>query len=197
MTTDTTDTTLSINLEEDPELSYFTWKVQVEDVASNACGDGRGSHGIADSKSYSVRFFGGPIPCWKKEYAIIVSTPAGRRSPAFRCRNCIRRSDSDDENEKQESPYDYMPYLVSHPKGSAKEIEAALRMRGLRLRKDLNQSLSQNPDAWKALHRPTSLHSASLSLAEMLRDIPQNDREQFHELEVLSNSSSSQSFCRY
>ena len=42
-------------------------------------------------------------------------------------------SDSEDENEKRESPYDYMPYLVSHPKGSAKEIEAALRMRGLQL----------------------------------------------------------------
>jgi hypothetical protein len=44
------------------------------------------------------------------------------------------------ENWEQENPYDYMPYLVSHPKGSAKEIEAALRMRGLRLRKDLNQA---------------------------------------------------------
>ena len=66
-------------------------------------------------------------------------------------------SDSEDENEKRESPYDYMPYLVSHPKGSAKESEAALRMRGLQLRRDLNQSLSQNPDAWKALNRPASL----------------------------------------
>ena len=91
-------------------------------------------------------------------------------------------SDSEDENEKQEDPYDYMPYLVSHPKGSAKEIEAALRMRGLQLRRDLNQSLSQNPEAWKALNRPAPLHSASLTLAEMLRDIPQNDHEQFHEL---------------
>ena len=43
--------------------------------------------------------------------------------------------DPDDENWVRENPYDYMPYLVSHPKGSAKEIEAALRMRGLRLRK--------------------------------------------------------------
>ena len=80
----------------------------------------------------------------------------------------------------EENPYDYMPYQVNHPKGSAKEIEAALRMRGLRLRKDLNQSLIQNPAAWKALNRSASLHSASLTLAEMLRDIPQNDREQFH-----------------
>jgi hypothetical protein len=72
------------------------------------------------------------------------------------------------ENWERGNPYDYMPYLVSHPKGSAKEIEAALRMRGLRLRKDLN--------------RPAPLHSASLTLAEMLRDIPQNDREQFYEL---------------
>ena len=75
---------------------------------------------------------------------------------------------SEDENENRESPYDYMPYLVSHPKGSAKEIEAALRMRGLQLRRDLNQSLSQNPEAWKALNRPAPLHSASLTLAEML-----------------------------
>ena len=53
--------------------------------------------------------------------------------------------DPDDESWERQDPYDYMPYLVSHPKGSAKEIEAALRMRGLQLRKDLNQSLSQNP----------------------------------------------------
>ena len=91
-------------------------------------------------------------------------------------------SDSEDQNEKQEDPYDYMPYLVSHPKGSAKEIEAALRMRGLQLRKDLNQSLKENPAAWKALNRPTPLFAASRSLTEMLWDIPQNDREQFHEL---------------
>ncbi len=82
----------------------------------------------------------------------------------------------------EENPYDYMPYQVTYPKGSAKEIEAALRMRGLTLRKQLNQSLIQDPTAWKALNRPASLHSASLTLAEMLRDIPQNDREQFHEL---------------
>ena len=50
--------------------------------------------------------------------------------------------DPNDDNWERESPYDYMPYQVSHPKGSAKEIEAALRMRGLQLRKDLNQSLS-------------------------------------------------------
>jgi hypothetical protein len=86
------------------------------------------------------------------------------------------------EQWERENPYDYMPYLVTHPKGSAKEIEAALRMRGLRLRKDLNTSLNKNPDAWKALNRPAPLHSASLTLAEMLRDIPQNDREQFYEL---------------
>ena len=79
----------------------------------------------------------------------------------------MRLEISDDENGIREDPYDYMPYLVSHPKGSAKEIEAALRMRGLRLRKELNQSLNQNPAAWKALNRPAPLHSASLSLAEM------------------------------
>ena len=70
------------------------------------------------------------------------------------------------EDWERENPYDYMPYLVTHPNGSAKEIEAALRMRGLRLRKDLNQSPNQNSNAWKALNRPAPLHSASLTLAE-------------------------------
>ncbi len=64
----------------------------------------------------------------------------------------------------EENPYDYMPYQVTYPKGSAKEIEAALRMRGLTLRKQLNQSLIQNSDAWKALNRPASLQNASLTL---------------------------------
>ncbi len=82
----------------------------------------------------------------------------------------------------EKNPYDYMPYQVNHPKRSAKEIETALRMRGLNLRKQLNQSLIQNPAARKALNRPASLQTASLTLAEMLRDIPQNDRAQFHEL---------------
>jgi hypothetical protein len=86
------------------------------------------------------------------------------------------------EDWERENPNDYMPYLVTHPKGSAKEIEGALRMRGVRLRKDLNQSLNKNPEAWRALNRPAPLHSASLTLAETLRDIPQNDREQFYEL---------------
>ena len=37
MTTDTaTDAVFTINLEEDPEIAYFTWKVEAEDVASNA-----------------------------------------------------------------------------------------------------------------------------------------------------------------
>ena len=88
------------------------------------------------------------------------------------------------EGWEEENPYDYeyMPYQVTYPKGSAKEIEVALRMRGLTLRKQLNHSLIHDPTAWTALNRPASLHSASLTLAEMLRDIPQNDREQFHEL---------------
>ncbi len=68
------------------------------------------------------------------------------------------------ENWERENPNEFMPYLVTHSKGSAKEIEAALRMRNLRLRKDLNQSLIQNPDAWKAMNRPAPLHSATLTL---------------------------------
>ncbi len=37
MTTDTTtDITITIKLEEDPEIAYFTWRIQVEDMVSNA-----------------------------------------------------------------------------------------------------------------------------------------------------------------
>jgi hypothetical protein len=63
----------------------------------------------------------------------------------------------DPEYWEEENPYDYMPYQVNYPKGSAKEIEAALRIRGLRLRKDVNQSLTQNPTAWKCSEQASTI----------------------------------------
>ena len=43
----------------------------------------------------------------------------------------------DDENWEIENPYDYMPYQVSHPKGSAKEIEAGAPNEGSPTKKRL------------------------------------------------------------
>jgi hypothetical protein len=53
---------------------------------------------------------------------------------------------------------------------------------GTRLRKDLNRSLLTDPQAWTALRRPASLHSAQRTLAEMLASLPSEDQGHFHEL---------------
>jgi hypothetical protein len=80
-------------------------------------------------------------------------------------------------------PLIYEPYVIPKlPRGSVEEIQNNLRTLGSRLRKDLNKSLRTDPQAWKALRRPASLHSAQRTLAEMLFDCPHADQEQFHEL---------------
>jgi hypothetical protein len=53
---------------------------------------------------------------------------------------------------------------------------------GTRLRRELNKSLLTDSQAWAALRRPASLHSAQRTLAEMLVSLPSADQEHFHEL---------------
>jgi len=76
----------------------------------------------------------------------------------------------------------YAPYVPKPPRGSVEDIQHKLRISGTRLRKSLNRSLTQDPQAWTALRRPASLHSAQRTLAEMLVSVPPADREHFHEL---------------
>ncbi len=76
----------------------------------------------------------------------------------------------------------YEPYAIKPPRGSVEDIQHRLRVAGVRLRKDLNRSLLADPQAWTALRRPASIHSAQRTLAEMLGSVPSADQEHFHEL---------------
>jgi hypothetical protein len=73
----------------------------------------------------------------------------------------------------------YLPELL---RGSVEDIQHKLKTVGRRLRRDLNRSLHSDPQAWKALRVPASLHSAQRTLAEMLVSLPSADQEHFHEL---------------
>ncbi len=76
----------------------------------------------------------------------------------------------------------YASYVTKPPRGSVEDIQQKLRISSTRLRKILNKSLKQDPQAWTALRRPASLHSAQRTLAEMLVSVPSTDHEHFHEL---------------
>ena len=62
----------------------------------------------------------------------------------------------------------YEPFTPKPPRGSVEDIQHKLRISGTRLRKGLNVSLKADVQAWTALRRPASLHSAQRTLAEML-----------------------------
>ncbi len=76
----------------------------------------------------------------------------------------------------------YEPYAPKPLRGSVEDIQHRLRVAGVRLRKDLNRSLITDPQAWTALRRPASIHSAQRTLVEMLGSVPSADQGHFHEL---------------
>jgi hypothetical protein len=91
----------------------------------------------------------------------------------------------DDENKTPSvdgDPLFYEPHLPKLPRGTVEDIQNKLRTAGSRLRKDLNKSLKSDSQAWKALRRPASLHSAQRTLADMFFDCPLADQERFREL---------------
>ena len=73
----------------------------------------------------------------------------------------------------------YEPFVPKPPRGSVEDIQHKLRVAGTRLRKSLTRSLHLDPQAWTALRRPASLHSAQRTLAEMLGSVPSADHEHF------------------
>ncbi len=93
----------------------------------------------------------------------------------------------DEQKEQHQAKYGdsifYEPYAPKPPRESVEDIQHKLRVVGVRLRKDLNRSLLTNPQAWTALRRPASLHSAQRTLAEMLGSVPSTDQGHFQELE--------------
>jgi hypothetical protein len=63
----------------------------------------------------------------------------------------------------------YEPFTPKPRRGSVEDIQHRLRIAGIRLRKDLNRSLHLDPQAWTALRRPASIHSAHT--ANACRDV--------------------------
>jgi hypothetical protein len=92
----------------------------------------------------------------------------------------------DKQKEQHQAKYGdsilYEPFVPKPPRGSVEDIQHRLRVAGTRLRKNLIRSLHLDPQAWTALRRPVSLHSAQQTLAEMLGSVPLADHEHFHEL---------------
>jgi hypothetical protein len=92
----------------------------------------------------------------------------------------------DEQKEQHQAKYGdsvfYEPFVPKPPRGSVEDIQHKLRVAGTRLRKSLTRSLHLDPQAWTALRRPASLHSAQRTLAEMLGSVPSADHEHFHEL---------------
>ncbi len=78
----------------------------------------------------------------------------------------------DEQKEQHQAKYGdsifYEPFVLKPPRGSVEDIQHKLRIAGTRLRKSLTRSLHLDPQAWTALTRPASLHSAQRTLAEML-----------------------------
>jgi hypothetical protein len=97
------------------------------------------------------------------------------------------RAFTDVENAEPQTKYGnevyYGPVVPKPPRMSVEDIQHRLRITGVRLRKELLRSLhDDDPQKWKALRRPASIHSSQRTLAEMLMSIPSADHECFHEL---------------
>jgi hypothetical protein len=92
----------------------------------------------------------------------------------------------DEQQEQHQAKYGdeafYEPFAPKPPRGSVEDIQHKLRIAGARLRKSLQVSLKSDIQAWTALRRPASLHSAQRTLAEMLMSVPSADHGHFHEL---------------
>ncbi len=92
----------------------------------------------------------------------------------------------DKQKEQHQAKYGdsvfYEPFVTKPPRGSVADTQNKLRITGTRLRKSLIRSLDRDPQAWTALNRPASLHSAQRTLSEMLVSVPSTDHEHFHEL---------------
>jgi hypothetical protein len=63
--------------------------------------------------------------------------------------------------------------------GSAHELEQKLKLAGIKLRREFLLSAHNDIEAWSLLYSPPSIHEASHTLAEMLLNIPEEDRDQF------------------
>jgi hypothetical protein len=83
-----------------------------------------------------------------------------------------------EDRERQDNAFDYVHPVYDTSPGTIEDIQAKLCIRSMKLRRDLNVSLKEGRDNWETLRRPTSMHSANMTLDEMSIYIPAEDREQ-------------------
>jgi hypothetical protein len=73
----------------------------------------------------------------------------------------------------------WVPNTQGYISGSAHELEQKLKVAGIKLRRQLLLSAHNDIDSWSLLYSPLSIHEASHTLAEMLLNIPVEDRGHF------------------
>jgi hypothetical protein len=73
----------------------------------------------------------------------------------------------------------WVPNTQGYISGSAHELEQKLKVAGIKLRRQLLLSAHNDIEAWSLLYSPPSIHEASHTLAEMLLNIPVEDRDHF------------------
>jgi hypothetical protein len=67
----------------------------------------------------------------------------------------------------------------SYITGSVQELEQKLKKVGIKLRRELLMNAHNDLEAWSLLYSPPSIHEASHTLAEMLLNIPSENRDHF------------------
>jgi hypothetical protein len=73
----------------------------------------------------------------------------------------------------------WVPNTQGYISGSAHELEQKLKVAGIKLMRQLLLSAHNDIEAWSILNSPPSIHEASHALAEMLLNIPVEDRDHF------------------
>ncbi len=73
----------------------------------------------------------------------------------------------------------WVPNTQGYIAGIARELEQKLKLAGIKLRRELLLNAHNDIEAWSLLYSPLSIHEASHTLAEMLLNIPEEDREHF------------------
>ncbi len=70
------------------------------------------------------------------------------------------------EREREEKAFAYTPPVYDLSPGTIEALQQDVRIRGMKLRRDLNVSLKEDKQKWQALRSACCLHSANMTLDE-------------------------------
>ncbi len=93
-----------------------------------------------------------------------------------------REKEIAEDCEQEERAYASLPPKYDLSPGTIEQLQQDVRLRGMKLRRNLNVSLKDDKQKWQALRRPCCLQAANMTLDEMLTYIPKAEQEQFHEI---------------